>query len=164
MRKFRNIIIIAGIGAIALTACKPTEKNYRSAYDVAVNKREKAAEALAADGLVAEDAPRSQVVGGDTLYFVNEVLKVDDGSTPLKALNVAVGVFKMNTNARSGALALKDKGYDARAARALGDKWYILAGSFDTMDETRAFLKRFRKENPQYPYIGLSGKPVIIRN
>ena len=164
MRKFRNIMIIAGIGAIALTACKPTEKNYRSAYDVAVNKREKAAEALAADGLVAEDAPRSQVVGGDTLYFVNEVLKVDDGSTPLKALNVAVGVFKMNTNARSGALALKDKGYDACAARALGDKWYILAGSFDTIDETRAFLKRFREENPQYPYIGLSGKPVIIRN
>ncbi len=160
----KKSVLIAGIATIVLTSCKPTEKNYRAAYDAAVGKREKVAESLAADGLVSEDAPRSRVIDGDTLYFVNEVVKADDGATPLSAFNVAVGVFKMNTNARSGALAMKEKGYDARAARALGDKWYIIAGSFDNMDDTRAFIKRFRRENPQYPYIGLYGNPVIIRN
>ncbi len=160
----KKVFVIAGIAAIALSSCKPTEKNYRAAYDAALNKREKVAETLAADGLLAEDAPKSQVVDGDTLYFVNEVIRVDDVASPLKPLNVAVGVFKMNTNARSGAAALKERGFDARAARALEDKWYIIAGSFDTVDETRAFIKRFREENPQYPYIGLNGIPVIVRH
>ncbi|MDE7115737.1 MAG: hypothetical protein K2O56_04850 [Muribaculaceae bacterium] len=159
----KKILLPVAVAALVLASCKPTEKNYREAYDVAVSKREKSAESLAADGLVSEDAPRSKVVDGDTLYFVNEILRVDDGASPLKQLNVAVAVFKMNTNARAGASMLSEKGYDARAARAMEDKWYIIAGSFDSMDDTRAFIDRFRKENPSYPYIGLGGNPVIIR-
>ncbi|RXE68476.1 hypothetical protein [Sangeribacter muris] len=159
----KKILLLAAVAAIALVSCKPTERNYREAYDVAVGKREKVSESLAADGLISEDAPRGKVVDGDTLYFVNEILRVDDGVSPLKQLNVAVAVFKMNTNARAGASMLSEKGYDARAARALEDKWYIIAGSFDSMDDTRAFIARFRKENPSYPYIGLGGNPVIIR-
>lgn len=159
----KKVLSIMALAAIALTSCKPTEKNYREAYDVAVSKREKVNESLAADGLISEDGPRREIIGGDTLYFVNDVIRHEDGNTPFKALNVAVAVFNMNTNARSGAASLKGKGYDAQAARALDDKWYVIAGSFDTMDDTREFITRFIRENPGYPYIGLSGSPVIIR-
>lgn len=160
----KRILIAVGIVVIALTSCKPTEKNYRAAYDAAVSKREKTNESLAADGLISEEGPRIQVIAGDSLYFLNERLSVEDGAKPLKSLNVAVAMFKMNTNARSGASALADKGYDASVARASGDKCYVIAGSFDTLEETRGFIKRFRKENKSYAYIGLDGHPVVIRN
>lgn len=177
----RNLIIIA-VGVLALTACKPTEKNYRSAYDIAVNKRQAEQQALDAEGLVSEDAPKPRYIDGDTLYFANEIIRMDEDfapykdakskvaaegtpvENPLKALNVAVGMFKMNTNARSGASDLRDKGFSAFPVRAQGGKWYIIAGSFDTLDSARVFIKDFTRRNPSFPYIGLNGRPVIIRN
>lgn len=172
----KKYLIIIAVGALALTACKPTEKNYRSAYDAAISKRQAEHDALEADGLIAEDAPRPIYMDGDTLYFANEIIEIDTDFAPLKngnandsqapslkALNVAVGVFKMNTNARSGASALREKGFDAFPVKSLGDKWYIIAGSGANLDEARAIIKDFKKKNPDYPFIGLGGHPVIIR-
>ena len=154
-----------------LASCKPTEKNYRSAYDVAIAKKQADQEALAADGLIAEDAPKARYIDGDTLYFANEIISVDkdfapfkeNGPEELKAYNVAVGMFKMNTNARAGASALREKGFDAFPVKAMGGKWYIIGGTFVNLDDTRAFIKKFKTKNPDYPYISLDGHPVIIR-
>lgn len=154
-----------------LAACKPTEKNYRSAYDIAIGKKQAEQESLAADGLIAENAPKPRYIDGDTLYFANEIISVDKDFAPfkesapveLKGYNVAVGMFKMNTNARAGASALREKGFDAFPVQAMGGKWYIIGGSFDNLDESRTFIKKFKAKNPDYPYIGLNGHPAIIR-
>ncbi|MDE6338946.1 MAG: hypothetical protein K2K97_04055 [Muribaculaceae bacterium] len=156
----KKILFFSVLVALLLVGCKPTEKNYRAAYDAAIGKRQAEQKALDADGLIAEDAPRPMYMDGDTIYFANDVLKADDR---LKALNVAVAMFKMNTNAISGAKALQDKGIDAFPVQAFGDKWYIIGGAFANLDEARAFMKEFRAKNPDYPHIGLGGHPVIIR-
>lgn len=154
--------MMAAVAAMALTGCKPTEKNYRAAYDAALNKRQQTQAALDADGLISEDAPRLRVVQGDSIYLINDVLR-PNGVSKLKYMNVVVAKFKMPTNARAGAEALKAKGYDAFAARATGDNWYIVGGAFDTLDSAREFIRRFRKENPSYPYIGIDGHAAVIR-
>lgn len=159
----RKILLGVALAAVVLTGCKPTEKNYKAAYDAAVSKREKANESLAADGLISEDGPREHRINGDTYYMLNENLSVAAGEDALKPVNVAVAVFKMPTNARSGAASLKDKGYGARAAQAPGDKWYVIAGSFDSLDDAASFIKGFKTKNPDFQYIGL-GNPVIIRD
>lgn len=167
----KKILIACAVCALMFAACKPTEKNYRAAYDVAIAKKQAEQESLSADGLVAEDAPKARYIDGDTLYFANEIITVDkdfapfkeSGAADLKALNVAVGVFKMNTNARAGATALRSQGFDAFPVKAMGGKWYIIGGSFDNLDGARAFIKEFRAKNPDYPYIGLNGHPVLIR-
>ena len=65
------------LAAVVLTGCKPTEKNYRAAYDAAVSKREKVNESLAADGLISEDAPRKQMIDGEEFYFAIDGVKAE---------------------------------------------------------------------------------------
>ena len=167
----KKIIIGCALCALMLASCKPTEKNYRSAYDVAIAKKQAEQESLAADGLISENAPKPRYIDGDTLYFAHEIISVDKDVAPfkdsspaeLKAYNVAVGMFKMNTNARAGASALRDKGFEAFPVKAMGGKWYIIGGVLDNLDDARAFIKTFKAKNPEYPYIGLDGHPIIIR-
>lgn len=161
----KKIIMIAAVAAIVLTGCKPTEKNYRAAYDAAINKRQSTEDSLAADGLISADGPRSRMINGESYYFLTETIKVEDGDDSLKQNNVVVAQFKMPTNARSGANSLREKGYDAKVAKGLGDKWFIVAGSFETLDEAAKFIKEFKSKNNQYSYIGLGvDEPVIIRH
>lgn len=161
----KKLLMIMAIAAVALSGCKPTEKNYRAAYDAAINKRQSVADSLEADGLVSADGPRSRNVDGKDYYFLSEIMKAAEGYDALLAVNVAVAQFKMPTNARSGVEALREKGYDARLAKGMGDKWFIIAGSFDSIKEATEFIDKFRSKNPSYSYIGLGAdQPVIIRN
>lgn len=156
----KEVIIISLLGALAFTGCKPTEKNYRAAYEAAIGKREAEKDAIKSEGLISEDGPRAVYMDGDTLWFATETLRHD---TRLKPINVAVSRFKMSTNAESGAKALQQQGFDSYAVKAYGDKWFIIGGSFDSLDSAREFMTTFKKKNPTYPYIGLDGHPVIIR-
>lgn len=157
-------ILLAAMVAIVLTGCKPTEKNYRAAYDAAISKRQAADDALASDGLISEDGPRSRNINGKEYFFLQEFVKVADGYDKLKPVSVVVGKFKMSTNASSGVESLREKGYDASLARGLGDKWFIVAGSFDTLAEAAGFIDMFRNKNPKFSYIGIGvDQPAIIK-
>lgn len=158
---------MASVLVLLLAGCKPTEKNYRSAYDAAKAKREAAnAEAMIpATGLLSDDGPQMRIMEGDTLFIANDRLRrvpVNDSVPQLDTYNVAVGVYKMNTNARASAVRLEDKGYRAHAAQTTGDRWYTIAASFPTLGEAREFIRDFRADNPDYPYIGLPGAPVVV--
>lgn len=159
----RKCVFLAGIAVLLLVGCKPTEKNYRAAYDAALNKRAQAQESLAAEGLITEDAPRRVTIDGKEFSVIDENIKVDSGDITLGPVLVAVARFKMPTNARAGADALRGKGYEAVAARAVGEKWYTIAGSFRDVGEAASFIGRFCRDNPGFQFIGLDGEPVIIR-
>ena len=161
----RIMPVVVCLAALMLPACKPTEKNYRAAYEAAKSKRE-AAEAeqmIPATGLLSDDGPELRVVEGDTLYVSRDRLRFGAGETLEGAFTVGVGIYRMDTNAKAQAEKLKEKGYDARALRTTGDRWYCTVGAFATVDEARAFIKEFRGSNRGYPYIGLPGAPVILR-
>lgn len=165
MKRFFKYVVLSAFGMIFLSACKPTENNYRQAYDAAKAKREAAnADAMIpASGLLSDDGTSLKIVNGDSLYVSRDRLRLDpENPDILKAYNVAVGVYKMNTNARAQAAALAEKGYDAHAVMTTGDRWYALAGGFSSLEDAQAFIKEFKKKNPGYPYIGIPGNPVII--
>lgn len=163
MKVNKNIAKAAVVAALAMVfiGCKPTEKNYREAYDVAIAKKQQSEDELAKDGLVSADAPKMRIVQGDTIYFKNALLQIKMDAS-IKEFNVVVDEFKMQTNAKSGAALLKEKGYDSFAVKSTGGRWFVVAGSVNNLDEARAIIKRFRKDFPSYPYIGV-GKPVIIQ-
>lgn len=155
---------VAAVVATAFSACKPTEKNYREAYEAAINKRQQSDADPDEVGLIREGSPRVQVIEGDSLYFLYETIRPDEGAVLNGPLSVSVGKFKMMTNARSGAKALREQGFDAFAARAAAERWYVIAGNCESVKEAKELMARFRKKNPSYPYIGQEGHPVIIRN
>ena len=165
-KRITPIFAVTALLAVGfLAGCKPTENNYRQAYDAAKARREAAnAEAMMpTSGLLSDDGTSLKIVNGDSLFVSKDRLRRDSEQPDLlKTYNVAVGVYKMNTNAKAQAAALSDKGYDAHAVQTTGDRWYTIAGGFDSLDEAQEFIKGFKKKNPGYPYIGLPGSPVII--
>lgn len=165
MRHIGGILMVVLLGAMALTGCKPTEKGYRQAYDAAKAKREAAAreQMLPVQGLQSDDGPQLRVVDGDSIYVLRERLRTEDSKRAPKTWLLAVGVYKMNTNARANAINLQADGYtDATWLRGPDDKWYTVAQGAGSLDSLRVMNREFKRRHRDYPYVGLPGAPVII--
>lgn len=162
MKKF---ILCVSLMTMILAGCKPTEQGYKSAYDAALSKR-RAAEAeqmLPSQGIQAIGGPQMRVIDGDSVYVDRQPIKVAEGVPgSLGNYNVAISFFKMKTNAVSSADGLCEKGYDALPVQSARERWYVVAGKFDTLTEAVKFYRKFTEENPGFNYIGLPGAPVIL--
>lgn len=164
--------ILTGLGAAFLAAlfivsCKPTEQGYRAAYDAAREKREAAMrdQMMPATGLLSDDGPQLRVIDGDSVYVLQQsVWDLDiKPSRKLRGWHVAVGVYKMDTNAKANAEALKEAGYEgARAAKALDNRYYTLLTTVQTLDSARAAAAAFKSTHKSYPYVGLPAAPVLL--
>lgn len=155
----------AALVALIFAGCKPTESNYQKAYDAALAKRQQAAEEQMrpATGLLSDDGPQRRILDGDTIYVLNEILRFSDGKRPRGKWALAVGVFKMDTNAKASASDLTDKGFpEAVMVEARGGKYYTVAATSSEMDSIRMESRRFQSQFPDYPYVGLPGAPVLI--
>lgn len=155
------------LGLLILAGCKPTEKNYREAYDraQAARQAERASDAeLGIPELIGMDAPKKQKFGQDSAYVKHESLTVF-GQFPaagVQTYNVAVGKYKMTTNAEGNADALRSQGYEAFVLAGPKGEYYTVAGSFATADEAMALLQSFKKKHKGQPYVGLPNEPIII--
>lgn len=74
--KKRQIVCLSLVSAVIaplLWSCKPTEKNYKAAYDVAVKKREMNADGERAEGhrVISVDGPRTVNVGSGNATAVH---------------------------------------------------------------------------------------------
>lgn len=158
-------IILGAVALTSVTACKPTERGYKDAYDAAKRKRaEAAAEAmLPATGLQSVDGPQLRVIDGDSIYVSREQLRLPDGRRPAHSWYVAVGVYKMSTNAQANAKSLAGQGYkDAVALRASDSRWMTMAYGAGSLDSVRVAARMFKAEHPDYPFVGLPGCPVLV--
>lgn len=167
MRNRFRIFISAALVALMFVGCKPTENNYKKAYDAALAKREQAAteQMRPATGLLSDDGPSMRVVEGDTVYVLRERLRLQDGTRPEGEWGVAVALFKMRTNADATAENLKAEGWkDAVSVNATRERHYTLVGNAATLDSARMVANKFKETHPDYPYIGLPGAPVLIRH
>lgn len=165
-----RIILTLCVLIAALSGCKPTEKGYRQAYEAAKSKREQKDpdEDLLTGGhrLLNETSSNWRVVGGDSLQMEHKFLRpIDGGKWPQSGpYRLGVALFKMTTNANSLLSDLKKGGSLQPVIATDGkDSFYIIAGSATYIDSLSNVLTTFRKENPDFQYIGLGqDKPLII--
>lgn len=160
-----KIFVSAALVALTLVGCKPTENNYKQAYDAALQKRQQAAEEQMrpASGLLSDDGPQLRVVDGDSIYVLSQRLVLFDGSRLPGRWALAVGAFKMDTNAKASASDMADNGYKkAVAAKGADGKWYTVITTSTDLDSIKNLSIKFKKAFPDYPYVGLPGAPVLI--
>lgn len=165
--KANKILGIALITFLLITACKPTEKNYQQAYNAAKAKREAAAAEtmIPASGLMSDDGPQLRVINKDSVFVDKTRLRNLDDKKPEKMWYIAVGTYKMNTNAKANAENLRSEGYENAAAfKSYGNKWFTVSGGANNLDTVVKMSKEFQKKHPDYPYVGLPGAPVLLYN
>ncbi|MCM1349545.1 MAG: hypothetical protein NC338_09055 [Firmicutes bacterium] len=162
MKKLVYAAIIAIIAT--MVACKPTEANYRSAYESAKQKQ-LTGDSLIDQGLIDQQRPKPLIVGADTLPVRTEYIGytkgggADSDRSVVKRYCVVVGKFKQTFNARSMRQRLIDQGYDNALVlhNSLKD-YYVIANTTPNAHTARLMLDSvladttLRLKAP-YPYI-----------
>lgn len=154
---------------LSATGCKPTEKNYKTAYDVALSKAAKEKEALGPmvpeelqGSFVREDAyPTVKVDGREIMYIkrVHHDAETDMRTAP--GFYPVVSAYKMSTNARSNTQQLREAGFDAVTLKVDGSRWLVSLGRAETLEAAALLLDRYGDKYRDARYIGLPGGPVI---
>ena len=169
MLKHSDHKIVCCISLILLlfsTACKPTEKGYKAAYDAALGKRQSANEALDVDlkggELMQVDGPQIKEINGRKVFILSDRIKRTGENESLPSnYNVAVGSYKMLTNCEAQVKDYLNSGYEAFSAVDNEGKYYSIVFSTDNLEEA---VKTYEKVlyNSSGTFIGLPDAPVII--
>lgn len=79
------LVLLAALAAPLFTGCKPTEKNYKAAYDIALKKRQQesgdASDRSEGHRLISDDGPRTIEVAGREWHYSVINLSPADGQT-----------------------------------------------------------------------------------
>lgn len=171
LRALRNFIAVAiflTVTVFTFTGCKTTEKNYRQAYERTVNSGNPNNVTDFNQTIYGRQRSAARDVAGvtssgDTINTrVTAVAVTPDGggiNEWLKRYNVCVGEFKQLFNAKSLRTRFVDAGYPRSFIVQNSEPYYyILAGSYDTLDQAVEALKALESANPitlqiGFPYI-----------
>ena len=158
--------ILLGAFLFLLTGCKPTEKNYKSAYDAALGKRQSSMNEI--DGNIPEgklqqvDGAQLKEVDGISVYVLNKRIYPAEENMSLPGnYNVAIGAYKMITNCKAQSEVLKEEGYSAFPAKEPEGMYYTIAGSFPTLSDAVKFYSEYQRGKGKV-YVGLPDAPIII--
>lgn len=158
MKKF--LILIAALGIVA-TGCRTTEKNYREAYEKALEKRNEGLTEAELDALEREQATPKSVYRGDSIplkaMWVNTVSETS--KTAALEYNVVTGMFRQQFNATSAMKRLRDGGYPGAFLLIDGEKNFIVAATTTaSLDSAVVQLRQLQASSPialkaPYPFI-----------
>lgn len=165
----RTFFLIAVAGFI-LAGCKPTENNYKAAYDKAYDAARRHAEeqSFSSEGVKLEslDAPRIEIVDGDTLLVGSKRVRpfeTADSLTGTGAFGIAIARYSMPTNARRHVTDLRKEYPQAFIAEDGDDNYYVMIRRIPSIPEAAEPIRIFRLSHPDYPYSGLSSRPLLLR-
>lgn len=150
---------------ILFNSCKPTEQNYRAAYEAAQNKQQRLKDADDSDTLqlITNDMPPRKSVGEKSAYVSREAVTLyGDAEKNAPTFNVAVAKYKMTANAQSHQERLVQEGLQAYLLATPNGEFYVVAASLPTMDEAVVYAADYKKKNPGIPFAGLPGEPIVI--
>lgn len=155
------------LAALFLTACKPTEKNYKMAYDLAQERLRAGLDEDEFELISEEKLPPYQHGLTDSVRVQSVPLMwqwspeaVDSGkrASP-KVYNLSVGTYKMLTNAKAHAGNLAAQGWKSAVMRSgAGPTYYVVIRRSDDLDSVAHDARTFTKQNPN----GLVGQSVPI--
>ncbi|MDE6578814.1 MAG: SPOR domain-containing protein [Muribaculaceae bacterium] len=166
--KYKILRLIAPFMVLILFAgCKTTEKNYKAAYDVAIQKKKEASSeeeiGIGAGILQEVDGPAKREIGDATIYFERHKIKRVDTSEVLRGRYcVVVGAYKMKTNCSAQVRDMEAKGYPAFMAQDGDGMYYVVIGVCPTIEEAAQLSAEYvKKEKPQ-SYVGFANGPVVF--
>ncbi len=163
------LLLIAG-------GCKTTVKNYKDAYDIAREKRQR-------DEARHRELQDEMGVEREKLENVEEMainrIEVRNPSNPddivrlhavktifhrednVHGVAVSVAKFKMRANAESLAEDLRAEGFPGARSVRSGDEFYVLIGEGSVPADLSGEIFKFRKKLPEFPYVG-QGEMLLI--
>lgn len=162
----KKYLLIFGAAVLLLTACKPTEKNYKNAYDAAYGaaqrKAEKEAESLSGGKLESLDGPQLEVVGSDSIPMGRERVKPYETQLPADGnkVGIAIARYKVPTNARRHLEDVKAEYPEAFVASDGGENYYVMVKRVASVPEALEPIRLYRLAHPADAYLGL-GTPTL---
>lgn len=168
MRKFQ--ILIPAVCILALAGCKPTEGNYRTAYEQAMVKKQKADPD--ADLIYGGHAKLSAIgaidekIDGQEVKTLRRAVELIDADSIAEAnrWRVAVALYKMPSNAMSHMADLRKSGLSGTAVAKGGEeKYFVIAHSAPSPKAAAAWAEAYRRDHPDHRYIGLDqDRPLLL--
>ena len=130
--------------AMLLPACRSNEKNYREAYEKAMERRQTGVGAETYARIEAERQRYTTVINGDSvrLLYVNANVAVDTTAIACE-YNVVVASFSQRINAKSYCERLSEECglKDSYILRGGPDnEFYVIAQGFDNREAAAAFI------------------------
>lgn len=147
-----RIWVLLAVAALALTACKTTEKNYRDAYEkAAAYQKERTGVDSTIYARIRNEAQNSWlVVEADSMPMQTEYIGYtkDGGATRanLQVYNVVVGKFKQLFNARDMRKRLMDRGYEAMIIHTREPLYYVVSSTCSTAAHAREEYRRVKDD------------------
>lgn len=130
-------------GSLLLTACHSSEKNYREAYEKAMERRQTGVGAEEYAKIEAERQRYTHVINGDSvrMVYVNANVAIDSTVVALP-YNVVVASFTQRINAKSYCDRLREECHLPSYVLYGGPEkqYYIVAQGFETSGEAAAML------------------------
>ena len=129
---------------LALTACHSNEKNYREAYEKAIERRQTGIGAEEFAKIEAERQRYTHVINGDSvrLVYVNANVAIDT-TVVAKPFNVVVATFTQRINAKSYRDRLREEcGFKGSYVLYGGSakEYFVVLQGFDNKEEAAALL------------------------
>lgn len=169
--KIKVGLILTGVLATAgaLVGCKPTEKNYREAYEAAQSKKKQAEAALGIDVPLQQDNGISlRKIGNDSVWVSHELVKAEpddvDNSrreTMKGKYGIAISRYRMPTNAKAQMEDLRARGYDAFLAGNGSDRWYVIIAVEEQMRDAAAKINELPIGQAPLTLVSLPA-PVLV--
>ena len=144
----KNTLYIIGLllaGTVLLTACHSSEKNYREAYEKAVERRQTGIGADEYARIEAERQRYTHVIDGDSVRMVYMNVNVAIDSTIVaKPFNVVIAAFTQRINAKSYCERLRQEcGLGGSYILYGGNEkqYFVVAQGFEDQRAAAAFLR-----------------------
>lgn len=157
----KRILIYVGAGLLLLSACKPTEKNYRTAYETAMAREQQDVDPDILRQMKAEELPPMVRVMGDSVRVKRMPIawyytpaQVDSGKRISPAnYNVCVANYKMPANAKAHAESLAERGFRSAVMSQGQTRFFVMAGMVSTLDSAAHLSSRLLRDYP-HEYVG----------
>jgi hypothetical protein len=160
-RNILPMILMAAISVPMFQACKTSEENYRTAYEIAKAKKNEGLTQDEIAGFAREEAMPKTVYKGDSIPLKGMYVKWVEGGVDnsAKLFNVVVASFKLKFNATSVFKRMQENGYpNAVLLEDAFDTYYVGATTTASLDTAVSVLHTLQKASPitlrdPYPYI-----------
>ncbi|MCM1152939.1 MAG: SPOR domain-containing protein [Muribaculum sp.] len=170
MKRIKTVLLIAAASLyiIGVGGCKPTEKNYKAAYEAADAKRRADLEQRGLGNMTLQNdlniSKRPVGEKGDSIWICHDLLTLEaDEISGLSEgrYGVAVAMFRMPANANAMSEDLRSRGMKAAVGKSGNGKWFVLSNIFTTLNDAAAGIQAFERENPDFLYVGLPAPAIV---